>query len=74
MTDPKMADATYIEPMTVDTARQIIEIERRAQKSATSAGKSAEVETALHDMDADPDPVATSVDDTAGKTLEEAAA
>ncbi len=53
---------------------EIIELERRAQKSAASAGKSDEVETALHDIDADPVPVATSVDDTAGKSLEEAAA
>ena len=28
MTDPLVADATYIEPLTVDSARQVIEIER----------------------------------------------
>ena len=28
MTDPSVADATYIEPLTVDAARQVIELER----------------------------------------------
>ncbi len=41
MTDPSTADATYIEPMTVDTARQIIEIERPDALLPTVGGQTA---------------------------------
>lgn len=41
MTDPSTADATYIEPMTVDAARQVIEIERPDALLPTVGGQTA---------------------------------
>lgn len=41
MTDPSTADATYIEPLTVDAARQVIEIERPDALLPTVGGQTA---------------------------------
>jgi len=41
MTDPKMADATYIEPMTLDVVRQIIEKEKPCAILPTMGGQTA---------------------------------
>ena len=41
MTDPSTADATYIEPLTVDAARQVIEIEKPDALLPTVGGQTA---------------------------------
>ena len=41
MTDPATADATYIEPLTVDAARQVIEIEKPDALLPTLGGQTA---------------------------------
>ncbi|MEC9388907.1 MAG: carbamoyl-phosphate synthase large subunit [Myxococcota bacterium] len=41
MTDPSTADSTYIEPLTVDAARQVIEIERPDALLPTVGGQTA---------------------------------
>ena len=50
MTDPEFADATYIEPLDVDTVAQIIELERPDALLPTLGGQTAlNLAVALHD-------------------------
>src|SRR4051794_25395676 len=50
MTDPEIADATYIEPITPDVVRRVIEVERPDALLATLGGQTAlNTAMALHD-------------------------
>ncbi|HSP39381.1 MAG TPA: carbamoyl-phosphate synthase large subunit [Frankiaceae bacterium] len=50
MTDPEIADATYIEPITVDVVRRVIELEQPDALLATLGGQTAlNTAMALHD-------------------------